>query len=133
MICYAKGTAIQAMMTMHIKIERTTLWHGTCRHTDRRGDYARTFHRARSRSIYGEEREGIYFSLARINLRVQVNQFPDSRRDLLETGRVVTLFITFFQVNFLSPIDENLRFLSERKEEEKERYMFTIMDTILTL
>lgn len=120
-------------MTMHIKIERTTLWHGTCQHTDRRGDYARTFHRARSRSIYGEEREGIYFSLARINLRVQVNQFPDSRRDLLETGRVVTLFITFFQVNFLSPIDENLRFLSERKEEEKERYMFTIMDTILTL
>lgn len=95
-----------------MKIEKTALWHGTYRHADRGEDCARTFHQARSRSIYGEEREGIYFSLARINLRVQVNQFPDSRRDLLETGRVVTLFITFFQVNFLSPIDnENLRFL----------------------
>lgn len=74
--------------------------------TRRREDRARMFHRTRSRSICGERREGIYFSLARINLRVQVNQFPGPRRDLLETGRVVTLFITFFQVNFLSPIDD---------------------------
>jgi len=87
----------------------------TC--ADRQEDCARTFHQTRSRSIYSEEREGIYFSLARINLRVQVNQFPGLRRDLLETGRVVTLFITFFLVNFLSPIDENPRSpLGEKKK-----------------
>lgn len=63
---------------------------------------------------------------------MQVNQFPGPRRDLLETGQVVTLFITFFQVNFLSPIDdESPRFLSGEKE--KERYIFTSTDAILVL
>lgn len=125
MICYAKGTLIRATTSVHIKIERTTLWHGTCRHTDRREDCARTFHRARSRSIYSEEREGIYFSLARINLRVQVNQFPDSRRDLLETGRVVMLFITFLPSQFPFAYRRELKVPLGRERERKKRDTFS--------
>lgn len=53
-------------------------------------------------ACYGRPPREDLFSLLKINPRWQVNQFPVPwQRNLLETGRIVILFITFFQVNFL--------------------------------
>lgn len=51
----------------------------------------------------GERRE--YFSGIKINPRVQVNQFPVSRRERPKRGQVVTFFRSpLFSANFLPPM-----------------------------
>jgi len=55
---------------------------------------------SRGRYEREREREGNLFSLARINLRVQVNQFPGPRRDLPETGTSRYAFYNIFPSQF---------------------------------